>query len=196
MIFGLGKPPAPNPVSTVPVPGSVGCMGLVACPGVRVEQGAAGNRRALQADLKEITDWGANGMLCLVEPHELRMNRVEDLPRLVQEAGLWWRHLPIIDMDIPSQDFEDAWAVEGERIRHALRIGERVAIHCYAGLGRTGMIGARILIEMGVDPQRAIAAVRHDNRRRIQTRGQSEFVRGLKPLRTPRPRRPRRPAAR
>ena len=196
MIFGLGKPPAPNPVSTVPVPGSVGCMGLVACPGVRVEQGAAGNRRALQADLKEITDWGANGMLCLVEPHELRMNRVEDLPRLVQEAGLWWRHLPIIYMDIPSQDFEDAWAVEGERIRHALRIGERVAIHCYAGLGRTGMIGARILIEMGVDPQRAIAAVRHDNRRRIQTRGQSEFVRGLKPLRTPRPRRPRRPAAR
>ena len=177
MFTGLGRVPVANPIDTVNVPGYVGCMGLVACPGVRIDQPLANNRRFLQADLKELQDWGANGVVCLVEPHELKMNRVEDLPALVRSAGMWWKHLPIVDMDIPDQSFEDVWAADGERIRHALRIGERVAFHCYAGLGRTGMIAARILVEMGMDPEEAIRTVRRDNRRRIQTRGQANFVR-------------------
>jgi len=177
MLFGLGKPPSPNTIDTVPVPGSVGCMGLVACPGVRVLSPPTGSRKMLDSDLNEIIDWGANGVLCLVEPHELVVNKVEGLPAAVQNAGMWWKHLPIIDMDIPNQEFENVWAVEGERIRHALRIGERVAIHCYAGLGRTGMIAARILVEFGVDPEQAIRRIRRDNRRRIQTQAQANFVR-------------------
>ena len=172
----------PNTIDTVNVPGTVGCLGLMPCPGVRVEELAAGQKRHLQADMRELEAWGANGVLSLVEGHELKMNQVEDLPRLVQEAGMWWKQLPIIDMDIPGQAFEDAWAVEGERIRHALRIGERVAIHCYAGLGRTGMIAARLLVELGMTPGEAIRAVRADNRRRIQTKGQLLFVRRMVPL--------------
>ena len=177
MILGLGRSPKPNPIDTIPVPGSVGCMGLVACPGTRLDQPPSGNRRLLETDLQEIVDWGATGVVCLVEPHELKLNRVEAMPELIEDSGLWFKHLPIIDMDIPDQDFENAWAVEGERIRHALRIGERVIFHCYAGLGRTGMIAARILVEFGVDPEMAIARVRRDNRRRIQTKAQANFVR-------------------
>jgi len=177
MLFGLGKAPRPNTIDTVPVPGSVGCMGLVACPGTRIDEIVGGSRKVLHADIRELEDWGANGVVCLIEPHELKMHKVEELPALVREAGMWWKHLPIIDMDIPNQEFENAWAMEGQRIRHALRIGERVIIHCYAGLGRTGMIAARILVEMGIEPEAAIRVVRRDNRRRIQTKGQANFVR-------------------
>lgn len=177
MLFGMGKRPTPNPIDTVSVPGSVGCMGLVACPGVRVGSAPTGSKKMLESDLQEIFDWGANGVLCLVEPHELVLNRVEALPAAVQNAGVWWKHLPIVDMGVPNQDFEDIWAIEGERIRHALRIGERVIIHCYAGLGRTGMMAARILVEFGVKPEEAISQIRNANRRRIQTRMQAEFVR-------------------
>ncbi|MFK7854049.1 MAG: phosphatase [Granulosicoccus sp.] len=177
MLFGLGKPLEANLIDTIPVPGSVGCMGLVACPGTRIDKPPSGSKRLLQTDLDEIIDWGANGVLCLVEPHELKLNKVEGLPAAVQQAGMWWKHLPIIDMDIPNQEFENVWAVEGERIRHALRIGERVAIHCYAGLGRTGMIAARILVEFGVEPEQAIRRVRRENRRRIQNKAQANFVR-------------------
>ena len=178
MLFGLRKPPQANQIDTITVPGSVGCMGLVGCPGTRIDnRPATGSKRLLHADIDEIVEWGANGVLCLMEPHELKLNKVEGLPAAVQNAGMWWKHLPIIDMDIPNQEFENVWAVEGERIRHALRIGERVAIHCYAGLGRTGMIAARILVEFGVDPEQAIRRVRRDNRRRIQTSDQADFVR-------------------
>lgn len=181
MLFGLGKPPSPNRIDTVAVPGSVGCMGLVACPGIRVHQTGA-TRKHLLADIEEVKNWGANGVVSFIEAHEFKMNKVEELPALLHEAGIWWRHLPIIDMEIPSQNFENEWAVEGERIRHALRIGERVILHCYAGLGRTGMIAARILVEMGVEHETAIKAVRAANKGRIQTKRQSQFVRNIPPL--------------
>jgi len=107
-----------------------GCMGLVACPGTRVGKASPIHRKYLQVDMKELQAWGANGIVTLNEPHELKLHGVEELPQMIADAGIWWKHLPIIDMDIPNQAFEDTWAVEGERIRHALRIGERVAIHC------------------------------------------------------------------
>ncbi len=180
-MFGIGRA-TPNPIDTITIPGYVGAMGLVACPGVRVAANSSGNRKNLACDLKEIEDWGANGVVCLLEPHELVMHKIEDLPDRIAAAGMWWRQLPIIDMNIPSQEFEDNWAEQGELIRHALRIGERVVFHCYAGLGRTGMIAARILVEMGMDPEQAILTVRANNKRRIQTRTQAAFVRSCEPL--------------
>jgi len=182
MVFGIGRPPEPNHIDTIAVPGTVGCMGLVACPGIRVHQSTGVNRKHLLADVEALKHWGANGVVSFIESHEFKMNKVEEMPKLFQQAGIWWRHLPIIDMDIPNQDFEDEWAVEGERIRHALRIGERVILHCYAGLGRTGMIAARILVEMGVEHEAAIAAVRESNKGRIQTKRQSMFVRQIQSL--------------
>lgn len=182
MVFGIGKAPEANEIDTIPVPGTVGCMGLVPCPGVRVHQVSGVSRKHLLADIEALKDWGANGVVSLIESHEFKMNKIEEMPKLLKEAGIWWRHLPIIDMEIPNQEFEDNWAVEGERIRHALRIGERVAIHCYAGLGRTGMIGARLLVEMGMDNEQAIKAVRKNNARRIQTKRQSLFVRQIRSL--------------
>lgn len=183
MVFGIGRPPEPNKIDTIAVPGTVGSLGLVACPGVRVHQASGVSKKHLLTDIQALKDWGASGVVSLIETHEFTMNKVESLPKLLNEAGIWWIHLPIIDMEITDQQFEDEWAVQGERIRHALRIGERVALHCYAGLGRTGMIGARLLVEMGMDNDQAIAAVRKPNPRRIQTQRQSMFVRHISSLR-------------
>jgi len=182
MVFGIGRPPEPNKIDTIAVPGTVGCMGLVACPGVRVHQTTGVSRKHLVADIEELKNWGANGVISLIEAHEFKLNKVEELPQMLADAGIWNLHLPIIDMEITDQKFEDEWAVQGERIRHALRIGERVALHCYAGLGRTGMIGARLLVEMGMDNEEAIRAVRAPNPRRIQTKRQSMFVRKIESL--------------
>ena len=182
MVFGIGRPPEPNKIDTIAVPGTVGCLGLVACPGVRVHQHNGVSRKHLVADIEELQNWGVNGVVSFIEAHEFKMNKVEELPALLKEAGIWWLHLPIIDMEITNQEFEDEWAVQGERIRHALRIGERVALHCYAGLGRTGMIGARLLVEMGMDNEAAIQAVREPNSRRIQTKRQAMFVRQIQSL--------------
>ena len=180
MIFGKGR--TPNRIDTVNLPGYAGVMGLVACPGIRVGSLTPKSNKNLAVDLQELKDWGANGVVCFLEAHELAISRVEQLPVQVQESGIWWRLLPIVDMGVPDQFFEDAWAEEGELIRHALRIGERVIFHCYAGLGRTGMMAARILVEMGMDPEEAIRTVRQDNPRRIQNEKQEELVRSCRSL--------------
>jgi len=159
MLLGFGKSLDPNRIDSIPVPDYAGCMGLVACPGTRLHQPEITAKKVLPIDLEGIVEWGGNGLVCLLEPHELTMHGIEQLGEETESRGLWFKHLPIPDMGVPDQNFEDIWAVEGERIRHALRIGERVIFHCYAG------------------QEEAIKFVRSTNRRRIQTKGQSNYVR-------------------
>ncbi|MCB1754814.1 MAG: dual specificity protein phosphatase family protein [Gammaproteobacteria bacterium] len=183
MIFSLKrKPIVPNQISTIQSPLFHGRIGLVACPGVRI--GGGTNQKVaknIKADIQEMVDWGASGVVTLVEEHELSIAGVSDLPERLKSAGLWWRHLPMMDMYIPEEDFEHDWLREGARIRNLLKHGESVIIHCYAGLGRTGLLAAKLLVEFGMEPQAAIDWVRESNKRRIQTKEQADYIRGLTP---------------
>ena len=88
MIFGKGRN-TPNRIDTVNVPGYAGVMGLVACPGIRVGAISPSSKKNLPVDVQEIIDWGANGVVCFLEAHELAISRVEALPTELQESGLW-----------------------------------------------------------------------------------------------------------
>ena len=79
-------------------------------------------------------------------------------------------------MSVPDQEFEEVWAVEGKQIKASLVAGERVILHCLAGLGRTGMIAARLLVDMGMSPELAVAEVRKVRPRAIQTDNQEMYV--------------------
>jgi len=80
-------------------------------------------------------------------------------------------------MNVPVASFEDIWRVEGQQISSSLAAGEKIVIHCLAGLGRTGMIAARLLVDIGVPPETAIADVRQVRPRAIQTVAQEDYVR-------------------
>jgi protein-tyrosine phosphatase len=93
-----------------------------------------------------------------------------------------WVHLPIHDYCVPSETFEENWQIYGKYIRTRLRNGENIVIHCKGGLGRAGMIAARLLAELGVDPERAIRLVRMARSGAIETPGQLALVRKTKPI--------------
>lgn len=173
-----------NQIDTIPVLGFPGALGLVACPGVRLHEPNSFKRfgRNVRQDLREILHWRANGVVTLMEEDELVELRLFNLPNLLEKQGLWWRFMPIIDMDVPDVRFERAWKREGERLRRLLQKGERIIIHCFAGLGRTGMIAARLLVELGMNPADAIKRVREPNTRRIQTKRQYNFVKNCQPI--------------
>ena len=71
-----------------------------------------------------------------------------------------WFHLPIPDVSVPDADFERAWKSAGDELRSMLKKGDDVVVHCRCGLGRAGTVAARLLVEFGMEPKKAIATVR------------------------------------
>jgi ADP-ribosyl-[dinitrogen reductase] hydrolase len=71
-----------------------------------------------------------------------------------------WHHLPIRDVSVPDAAFERSWPADAARLRALIDAGANVLIHCKGGLGRTGMVAARLLVERGADPAAAMRDVR------------------------------------
>jgi ADP-ribosyl-[dinitrogen reductase] hydrolase len=88
-----------------------------------------------------------------------------------------WLHLPIRDVSTPDARFEANWPEASKRLRARLDAGENFVVHCRGGLGRGGMISARLLFESGNDPEDAMASVRAVRPGAIETKGQEEWVR-------------------
>jgi ADP-ribosyl-[dinitrogen reductase] hydrolase len=87
-----------------------------------------------------------------------------------------WFHLPIVDVSIPDERFEEEWDIAAEELRSILRGGSHVLVHCRGGLGRAGMIAARLLIELGMAAETATARVRAVRPGAIETRAQEDYV--------------------
>lgn len=49
-------------------------------------------------------------------------------------------------------------------------------LHCKGGLGRTGLIGACVLVTLGRDPDEALLAIRSINPNFVQTSSQERFI--------------------
>jgi len=168
----------PLRIAEVPAAPGAGRIGITFCPGKHDAAAATGAwARDLRTDLDAITAWGARAVLTLVEPAELVALKVPDLGAAVRARGLFWWHLPIPDYSVPGPAFERAWAETGPEIRALLRSGADVVIHCKGGLGRAGMIAARLLAEMGTPALEAIRAVRRARPGAIETPSQLARVR-------------------
>jgi ADP-ribosyl-[dinitrogen reductase] hydrolase len=132
--------------------------------------------RDLALDLDVVRDWGAAAVVTLLEPKELTLLRVERLGEEVFRRKMRWFHLPIVDVSVPDEQFEQEWDIAGEELRSMLRRRLDVLVHCRGGLGRAGTIAARLLVELGTEPTRAIASVRAVRPGAIETSDQEEFV--------------------
>jgi ADP-ribosyl-[dinitrogen reductase] hydrolase len=95
----------------------------------------------------------------------------------VRRHQMEWFHLPIPDVSVPDAAFEARWLAAGDSLRGVIRCGGRMLIHCKGGLGRSGMMAARVLVELGWDPEAAIHAVRTVRPGAIETRAQEQVVR-------------------
>ena len=178
----------PLRIDSVVVDGVKGRIGLTFCPGKKQAVSMTGPwDRDLETDLKVIQSFGGAALVTLMEDHELREGMVP--PDKLQEGasahGMEWHHLPIRDVSIPDDHFEDLWVYSGLRLRRLLSQGRNIVIHCRGGLGRTGMIGARLLVELGVEPDVAIRRVRAARPGSIETPDQEEHVRRCRKIASP-----------
>ena len=157
-----GTPQAGTPMGWVDLPGG-GRLGLGAFPDVA-------RLRLLKRD-------GVSAVVTLVGAREMAMLGMADLGDRVRALGMQWLHLPIADFAAPESAFETGWAGAAPGLRATLSGGGRVFVHCRMGLGRTGTVAARLLVELGMDPPRAIEAVRAARPGAVETEAQEKHVR-------------------
>ncbi|MBU1605936.1 MAG: ADP-ribosylglycohydrolase family protein [Alphaproteobacteria bacterium] len=170
----------PLQIAEVPAGYGMGKVGLTFCPGKKQAVALTGAwNRDLDLDVAAIVDWNAAAVVTLVEEHELVSLEVDGLGHAVGRAHMAWYHLPIPDLSTPNATFEDTWCKEGAELRHVLRSGFNVLVHCKGGLGRAGTVASRLLIELGMKPGNAVAALRAARPGAIQTARQLAYVNGL-----------------
>jgi ADP-ribosyl-[dinitrogen reductase] hydrolase len=151
------------------------------CPGKKQPWSATGTQwdRQLDVDVGVLVAWETAAVVTLNEAWELTQLGVPDLGATLSAAGIAWHHLPIVDGGVPDAVFERRWEEVGPRLHGRLGAGERVVVHCKGGLGRTGTIAARLLIESGIGPELAMSMVRQARPGAIENAAQESYVRRL-----------------
>ncbi len=171
------KTSANNPLRIAELPAGRGVIGITFAPGKHQDDGLTGRHaRDLAADLDRVAGWNAAVVVTLVEAEELGALAIEAIGTEVRRRHMAWRHWPIRDYHVPDAAFEAAWPARSAQLRSLLACGGRVLIHCKGGLGRAGTIAARLLVEDGMPPVDAIAAVRVVRPGAIETSAQEHWV--------------------
>lgn len=165
-------------IDNVKAPGG-GRIGLVHCPGTGM-YGVLPEQRSgtLDVDLAALRQWGAGSLVTLLQPFEMDALGVGQLGERARALGLGWWHLPITDGCAPGASFEEHWTEAGPALHDVLDGGGRLVLHCRAGIGRTGTVAARLLIERGVDPREAVIAIRRARPGAIESQEQMAWVLG------------------
>ena len=120
---------------------------------------------AFTDDLAELKDGGIHAVICLLN--------VPGDGAIYRDAGFDFLLLPISDgaAPTPEQAAEAVRFIDNQRENH-----RAVAVHCAAGLGRTGTILATYLVARGASASEAVSRVRSVEPAAIETSRQLNFL--------------------
>lgn len=106
---------------------------------------------------EEMAAWRAAGIdtvLSLLTPEEEQELDLKREAQGVKVRGMKFVSLPIADREVPNSESEVSAALE--RLDADLSAGKNVLVHCRQGVGRTGLVGACLLVAKGLTPDTAV----------------------------------------
>jgi len=106
----------------------------------------------------EVAHWRRSGIdmvVSLLEPDEIEDLGLQGEAECCEARGIGFLSFPIPDRGLPD-DREAAWRFAAE----IASAGRSVAIHCRAGIGRSSIMAAAVMVARGTAPAEALAAIR------------------------------------
>lgn len=128
---------------SVPVKGA-GALTLMPCPPAH----------ELKDVLDRLCDQGVTAVLSMLPEAEAHTLGVGEEAALCAARGMTFLNHPIADFGLPDAD---QFAVLIADIKARMDHGQHIAVHCRAGIGRSGMVIAATLVAQGEQPDTAIA---------------------------------------
>jgi protein-tyrosine phosphatase len=139
-----------HPVWELPL--ESGSLFLMPCPGTKGVD--------LTTSLQQLQTDGCRAVVTLLTFEEIEVKNVTQLGDETQRLGMQWFHIVIEDDHVPDQPFAQKWREASPALHQLLDQGDKVAIHCMGGSGRTGMVAFHLLHEKGWDIDTIIEQVR------------------------------------
>lgn len=124
--------------------------------------------------LRELAEQVVDIVIILAEEEEWRSVTGQDLPALYRREGLQVMTFPIPDYRVPSKPELQQLLT---RTIQLARAGHHLAIHCHAGIGRTGLVAACLAkAVLGLSGRAAIQWVRRYIPGAVESPTQIEMV--------------------
>jgi protein-tyrosine phosphatase len=110
----------------------------------------------LPDEIASLKKQGVTGVVSLLTPPEIVAFDLEAEPELCARFGLsFWNH-PITDHGLPS---ESGFRAFMESLVSVFHEDSFLAIHCFAGIGRSSMTAAAILVHLGMPAEEAFRLI-------------------------------------
>ena len=107
------------------------------------------------ASIKNIAGLGIQQVVSLLEPSEALHLGLDAEREEVKANAMEFISFPIPDMGLPSS--VEGFAQLAKQLFEQVNAGVNTLIHCHAGIGRSGLMAAGILLHCDMDPRQAFA---------------------------------------
>lgn len=121
-----------------------------------------------------LAERGVSQLVSLLSDDDVAALGLENEPAVAEAQGLEFIGFPIADFGLPEAE-TFSWIVA--RLCGSLKESRSIAIHCRAGIGRTGTMASCILKELGYSGEEAIERVTAARNTQVpDTEEQRQFI--------------------
>lgn len=110
----------------------------------------------LTGDLTALRECGVDTLVCALSEEERQRLDLTNQPAVSHQLGLSYIGFPIPDFGVPDPVELRRLAA---RLADEVRDGRFVVVHCFGGIGRSGVIAGATLIHLGATAEQAMELI-------------------------------------
>lgn len=112
----------------------------------------------LEDEIRSLKSEGVDALVSLLTTEEVFYMELAQEPESCRACAIEYISFPIPDRQTPESKTATLDLVQ--RLAALVREGKGVAIHCFAGIGRSTLIAACVLASLGIEPEEAFQLIK------------------------------------